>query len=90
MKNVSHKKGWGVDTNPSHVEPPTITLIKETSTGTSDGDYAKLNMHRDPTSSTSDIYEFRMSLFDQDDPEDFLLFVRNLQMTLAASETLET
>ena len=44
MTNVSHKKGWGVDTNPAHVEPPKIPLVKETSTGKSDGDYVKLNI----------------------------------------------
>ena len=79
-----------MDTNTAHVDTPPVPFIKETSTSKSDVDYVKLNMRRDPTSSTSDIYEFRMSLFDQDDPEEFLLFVRNLQMTLAASETLET
>ena len=31
-----------------------------------------------------------MSLFDNGDPEGFLLFFRNFKMTLAASETLET
>ena len=90
MKNLSHKKGWGVDTNLAHVEPPQILLIKETSTSKSDGDDVKLNLCRDPTSSTSDIYEFRMPLFDHGDTEEFLLFVQNFQMTLAASGTLET
>ena len=90
MKNVLHKKGWGVDTNPSHVEPPPIPLIKETSTGKSDGYYVKLKLLRDPTSSTLDIYELMLSLFDHGEPEDFLLFVRNFQMTLAATGTLET
>ena len=44
--NVSHKKGWGVDTNPAHLEPPTIMLVKETSTSKSDGDYVKLKLRR--------------------------------------------
>ena len=30
-----------------------------------------------------------MSLFDNGDPEDFLLFIRNFNMTLAASGSLE-
>ena len=46
-----------MDTNPSHVEPPPIMLINEKSTVKSDGDYVKLNLRRDPKSSTSDIYE---------------------------------
>ena len=74
MKNVSHKKGWGVDSNPAHVEPP---LIKENSTGNSDVDGVKLNMRRYPTSSKSDLYEFRMYLFDHGDTEEFLSFVQN-------------
>ena len=65
--NFSHNKGWGVDTNTAHVDTPPVPFIKETSTSKSDVDYVKLNMRRDPTSSTSDIYEFRMSLFDHDD-----------------------
>ena len=53
MKNVFHKTGWGTDTNPSHIEPPTIPLIKERYTGKSDGDYVKLKLCIYPTSSTS-------------------------------------
>ena len=49
----------------------------------------KLKLRRDPTLSTSDLYEFKMSLFDNDKPEEFLLFVHNLNMILAASGTLE-
>ena len=51
MKNVLHKKVWGAANNPSHVEPPTIPLFRETLTGKSDGDNVKLNLRRDPTSS---------------------------------------
>ena len=52
MKNISHKKGWGADTNPALVEPPPITLVKEMYTGKSYGDYVKLKMRRDTTYST--------------------------------------
>ena len=90
MKNVSHNKGWSTETNPSHVDTTSIPLIKETSTGKSDGDYVKLKLRRDLTSSTLDLYEFIMSLFDHGNPEEFLLFVRNFQMTLATTGTLET
>ena len=89
MKIFSHKKGWGVDTNPFPVEPPPIPLIKETSTGKSDGDHVKLKLCRDPTPSTSDLYEFRMSLFDYVEPEEFLLFMQNFPMNLAATGMLE-
>ena len=90
MKNVSHKKGWVVDTNPDHVERPSIPLIKENSTGKSDVDYVKLKMRRDHTFSTSDLYEFSMSLFDLGEPEELLLFVKNFQINFAATGMLET
>ena len=76
-------------TNPAHVEPPPIPLVQETPSGKSDGDYVKLKLLRDPMSSTSDLYECMMSLFDHGEPEEFLLFVQNFQMTLATTETLE-
>ena len=89
MKNISHKKVWSTDTNTAHVEPPLKPLVKETSTGKSDGDYVKLKFIRGHTSSTSDLYEFRMSLFDHGHPEEFILFVQNFEMNLADTGTLE-
>ena len=85
-----HKKVWGTDTNPAHVEPPPTPLNKETPTGKSDRYYVKLKLGIDPTSSTSDLYEFRMYLFDHGKLEEFILFVRNFQMNLSAIGTLET
>ena len=70
-----YKKVSDTDTNPARAEPPPIPLVKENSTGESDWDYVKLNLHKDPTYSTSDLYDFRMSLFDHGEPEEFLLFV---------------
>ena len=51
--------------------------------------FVKLKLRRDPTSSMLDLYDFKMSLFDNGEPEEFLLFVRNFNMTLAESGTLE-
>ena len=36
-----------------------------------------------------DLYEFKMSLFDHGDPEEFMLFVRNFNMPLAATGMLD-
>ena len=72
MKNVFHKKVWVTNDNQSHEEPPPIPLMKEITTGKSDGDYDKLKLRRDPTSSTLDLYEFRMSLFDHGDPDEVI------------------
>ena len=46
-------------------------------------------MRRDPTSITSDLYDFKMYLFDHGKPEEFLLFIRNFRKTLAETWTLE-
>ena len=40
-------------------------------------------------SSTSDLYEFRMYLFDHGNLEEFLLFTHNFNTTLAETGTLE-
>ena len=45
-------------------------------------------MCRYPKLDTSDLYKFKMDLFGNGEPEEFLLFVRNFNMTLAASGTL--
>ena len=37
----------------------------------------------------SDLYEFKMSLFENGEPEELLLFVCNFNMTLVASRALE-
>ena len=71
-----------------HVEPLPIPLIKENHDGKPDNFFVKLKLHRYPASSMSDLYEFKMSLFGNGEPEEFLLFVRNFNMTLAASEIL--
>ena len=62
IKNVSHNKGWILGINPAHVEPSPITLSREMCNGKSDKYFVKIKSRRDPTFSTSDIYEFKMSL----------------------------
>ena len=72
----------------SHVEPPLIPLIKRIYDGKSEKYFAKIELRRYPTSSTLGLYEFRISLFDNGYPEEFLLFVRNFNMTLVVTGTL--
>ena len=79
-----------MDTKVAHVESPPIPLIKETCTGKSDEYDVNLKLHRDSMSSTSELYEFKISLFDHGDPEEFILFIRKSNMTLAATGTLDT
>ena len=70
------------------VETPPIPLIKGKYNGKSEKDFVKLKLCTDPTSSTSELYEFKMSLFDNGDLEDFLLSVCNFNITLATSGRL--
>ena len=46
-------------------------------------------MRRDHTYSTSDLYEFKMYLFDHGNPEQFLLFIRKFDKNLAETGTLD-
>ena len=88
MRNVTGKKGWMTGKTQLHIDPPHIPLIKEKYNGKSYKDFVKLKLRRDPTLRTSDIYEFKMSFFENGEPEEFLLSVRNFNTTLPVSGTL--
>ena len=60
-------------TTQAHAEPPYINLIKVTCNGKPGKDFVKLKLRRDPTSIMSDLYEFRVSLFDNGEPEEFFV-----------------
>ena len=45
-------------------------------------------MRRDTTAEKLDLYELKMALFHNSEPEKFVLFIQKLQMTLKASGTL--
>ena len=72
------------------MESPPIPLIKGKYYGKSDKYFVMLKLRGYPMSSMPDLYDFSMYLFDHGEPEEFLLFVRNFNMTLAASGTQET
>ena len=61
-----------VGTTQPHVDPPPILLVKEIYDGKSDKYFVKLKWRRNPTLPTSDLYEFKMSFFDNSKTEDFL------------------
>ena len=54
-----------------HVEPSLLHQIKGKYYGKSDKGFVTQKLHRDTTSSTLEIYEYKMSLFDNGDPEEF-------------------
>ena len=47
-----------------------------------------MKLRSDPTSATSDLYEFKLVLSQYVEPAEFLLFICNFNMTHAASGTL--
>ena len=70
MKNVSQKKKWNAGGGVQmHVKPPPTPLIKIEHNDKLDKDFVKLKLCRDPTSEKSDLYEFKMDLFNLDKPE---------------------
>ena len=71
------------------MEPPPTPLIKETCNNKSDKHLVTIKLRRDLTSSTSDLYEFKISLFDHGELGEFLLFIQNFNMTLAATGILD-
>ena len=89
MKSISHKKERSSGINPAHVETLPITLIMEMCNGKSVKEFFKLKLCIYTTSSMSDLYKFKMSLFVHGKPEVFMLFICNFNMTLAATVTLE-
>ena len=70
------------------MEPPPITLIKSKNYEKPDKYCVKIKLRRDTTSQKSDLYEFKMALFDNSEPEEFLLFVSNFSMNPEAPVTL--
>ena len=84
MKNVLHRKKWNVLVVEHHMELPPIPLIKSKHDDKLDKDFVKLKLRRDPTPEKSDLYEFKMALFNNGNPEEFLLFVCNFNMTIKA------
>ena len=73
-----------------HVEPPPTPLIKIKYDDKLEKIFVKLKMRRGPMPSLSGLYGFKMTLFDNGDPEELFLFVQNFNITLAVSEALVT
>ena len=73
-----------------HVEPPPILLIKSKNYDKPEKDCVNLTLRRYTTSDKLDIYEFKMDLFKNGNPEELLFFVCNSNMTHAVEVTLET
>ena len=70
------------------VEPQQTNLIESKYNDKLDKYFVKLKLHRDTTPDKLGLYEFRIALFNNGDPEYFLLFVYNFNKTLAVSGML--
>ena len=81
MKNVLHKKKYNVGTEQVHVDPPLIPLLKRKNYEKPDKDCVKIKLRRYPTSQKSELYEFKIVLFYNSDPEELLLLIRNFITT---------
>ena len=83
---VTHKKTWSTGAAQVHVKPPSTHLIKSKHSDNLDNDFVRIKLRGDTIPEKS----FNMDLFENDKPEEFLLFVHNFNTTLAASGTLTT
>ena len=71
MNNISYKNKWNAGVVQMHMEPPPIPLIKINPNDNLNKDFFEIKFLRYPTSENSYLYEFKMNLFDNGDPEEF-------------------
>ena len=83
----SHKKKWNSGTVQVHVDTPPIPLIISNKNDRSDKYFYEIKLGRDLTSEKLDLYEFKMALFNNGYPKQFLLFIWNFNMTIEVSRT---
>ena len=72
-KEFSNNKSLDSGMIQMHLVPPWTPIIKGKYNVKSDKDFIKLKFCRYPTSNTLELYEFKMSLFDNGDLEDFFV-----------------
>ena len=65
MNNVFHKKKWDTGVVQVHVEHPPIPVIKSNHSDKSDKYSVKQRLWRDRTSDNSNLYEFKIALFEK-------------------------
>ena len=85
MNNIPHKKFWLSGDKQLHIEPPYILLIKRDLERELENNFNIVNLCRNPTSYTSDFYEYKIALFKNEEPERFLQFLRNFVKSIEIS-----
>ena len=76
MKDILYKNKFNMGTVQVHMKPPPIPLNKSKNNEKLDKFCVKIRFREDPMSQKLVLYEFKKELFDNSDPEDFLLFIR--------------
>ena len=79
MKNVFHNKKWNGGVVHLKVKPPPTPRIKRKNNYKLGKDFVKIKLSRDPTSENLDLYEFKLSLFDNGDQEEYFVLCLKLQ-----------
>ena len=69
MQNIYHKKKWNAGLVQLHMEPPPTPLIKIKHNDKSDNDFVNIKLRRDPMSEKADLFDFKMALSKNGDPE---------------------
>ena len=86
MKNLSTKKKWLSGNIQFQADPSPIPLINsETQRKKTEIDCNKVKLRKKPASSMSGPYEYKVALFENGEPEEFLLFIREFRKTLRAN-----
>ena len=81
---VSHKEIWFTGAVQIHIDPPPIPLIQIMNDTKAEKYCVKIKLRKYTMSVKSYLYEFKMALFDDREPEEFLLLLQNLKMTINA------
>ena len=91
MTNIFNNEKWNSGTVEVHVDPPLIPLTKIKNNENLDKDFFRIKLRSNPRTQRLDLYDlylFKITFFDNRDPEEFLLIIRNFNITLEASGTL--
>ena len=91
MKIVSHRIRWLLEVIQVNVNPPPIYLIIWYIERKTEKYFIKIKLHRNYTSVMSDVYEYKMTLFENWEPEEFLQMIWNYETSIRSpGDTSET
>ena len=89
VNNVSYKKKWNAVIRTSARGSTPDSTNKKQEWWKLDKYFVKIKLFRDTKSEKSNLYELKMDLFDNGNPDEFLLFIHNFNTTLEEPGTLK-